>query len=104
MLANAEQERLIEVEWNRDGATVFVASVEVLAFDRSRLLADVTRLVSEHHLNIVASSSHTAPDRVSRMHFDVELADPGHLDSLLSSLKQLDGVFDAYRTLPGRKG
>jgi guanosine-3',5'-bis(diphosphate) 3'-pyrophosphohydrolase len=103
-LATAEQERLIEVEWNRDGATVFVASVEVLAFDRSRLLADVTRLVSEHHLNIVASSSHTAPDRVSRMHFDVELADPGHLDSLLSSLKQLDGVFDAYRTLPGRKG
>ncbi len=103
-LAVAEKERLIEVEWNRDGATVFVASVEVLAFDRSRLLADVTRLVSEHHLNIVASSSHTAPDRVSRMHFDVELADPGHLDSLLSSLKQLDGVFDAYRTLPGRKG
>ncbi|MHB8682096.1 MAG: RelA/SpoT family protein [Acidimicrobiales bacterium] len=104
MLAIAEQERLIEVEWNRDGATVFVASVEVLAFDRSRLLADVTRVVSEHHLNIVASSSHTAPDRVSRMHFDVELADPGHLDSLLSSLKHLDGVFDAYRTLPGKKG
>jgi GTP pyrophosphokinase len=104
MLAAAEQERLIEVEWSRDGSAVFVASVEVLAFDRSRLLADVTRVVSEHHLNIVASSSHTAPDRVSRMHFDVELADPGHLDSLLSSLKQLDGVFDAYRTLPGRKG
>ena len=103
-LAAGEQERLIEVEWNREGATVFVASVEVLAFDRSRLLADVTRVVSEHHLNIVASASHTAPDRVSRMHFDVELADPGHLDSLLSSLKQLDGVFDAYRTLPGRKG
>jgi GTP pyrophosphokinase len=104
MLAAAEQERLIEVEWSREGSAVFVASVEVLAFDRSRLLADVTRVVSEHHLNIVASSSHTAPDRVSRMHFDVELADPGHLDSLLSSLKQLDGVFDAYRTLPGRKG
>ncbi|HZU80660.1 MAG TPA: bifunctional (p)ppGpp synthetase/guanosine-3',5'-bis(diphosphate) 3'-pyrophosphohydrolase [Acidimicrobiales bacterium] len=104
ILAAGEQERLIEVEWNREGATVFVASVEVLAFDRSRLLADVTRVVSEHHLNIVASSSHTAPDRVSRMHFEVELADPGHLDSLLSSLKQLDGVFDAFRSLPGRKG
>ncbi|MHB8595062.1 MAG: RelA/SpoT family protein, partial [Acidimicrobiales bacterium] len=102
-LAAGEQERLIEVEWDREGSTVFVASVEVLAFDRSRLLADVTRVVSEHHLNIVSSASHTAPDRVSRMHFDVELADPGHLDSLLSSLKHLDGVFDAYRTLPGRK-
>ena len=103
-LAAGEQERLIEVEWDREGSTVFVASIEVLAFDRSRLLSDVTRVVSEHHLNIVASSSQTAPDRVSRMRFDVELADPGHLDSLLSSLKHLDGVFDAFRTLPGRKG
>jgi GTP pyrophosphokinase len=103
-LAAGEQERLIEVEWDREGATVFVASIEVLAFDRSRLLSDVTRVVSEHHLNIVASSSQTTPDRVSRMRFDVELADPGHLDSLLNSLKHLDGVFDAFRTLPGRRG
>ncbi len=103
-LAAGEGERLIEVEWDRQGTTVFVASVEVLAFDRSRLLADVTRVVSEHHLNIVSSSSQTAPDRVSRMRFDVELADPGHLDSLLSSLRHLDGVFDVYRMLPGRKG
>ena len=41
---------------------------------------------------------------MSRMRFEFELADPGHLDSLLSSLKHLDGVFDAFRTLPGRKG
>ena len=49
------------MEWDREGTTVFVASIEVLAFDRSRLLSDVTRVVSEHHLNIVASSSQTAP-------------------------------------------
>ncbi len=102
-LATEEGERLIEVEWDRGGTSVVVASVEVMAFDRSRLLADVTRVVSEHHLNIVASSSQTAADRVSRMRFDVELADPGHLDSLVRSLKHLDGVFDAYRLLPRRK-
>ncbi len=86
------------------GSSTVVASVEVLAFDRAQLLADVTRVVSEHHLNIVASASQTGPDRVSRMRFDVELADPGHLESLLRSLKHLDGVFDAYRVLPRRKG
>ena len=67
------------------------------------LLADVTRAVSEHHLNIVSSSSQTTPDRVSRMRFDVELADLAHLESLLGSLKRLDSVFDAYRSLPGRR-
>jgi GTP pyrophosphokinase len=102
-LAIGERERLIEVEWDRGGAAFFLASIEVMAFDRASLLADVTRAVSEHQLNIVSSSSQTTPDRVSRMRFDVELADPSHLESLLSSLKRLDSVFDAYRSLPGRR-
>jgi GTP diphosphokinase / guanosine-3',5'-bis(diphosphate) 3'-diphosphatase len=102
-LAIGERERLIEVEWDRGGTASFLASIEVMAFDRASLLADVTRAVSEHHLNIVSSSSQTTPDRVSRMRFDVELADLAHLESLLGSLKRLDSVFDAYRSLPGRK-
>jgi guanosine-3',5'-bis(diphosphate) 3'-pyrophosphohydrolase len=102
-LAGRHQERLIEVEWDRGGQGVFLATLEVLAFDRSRLLSDVSRVVSEHHLNIVAARTSTAPDRVSRMAFDVELADPAHLQSLIASLKHLDGVFDAYRQLPGKK-
>ena len=102
-LADRSQERLIEVEWDRGNDGVFVATIEVQAFDRSRLLADVSRVVSEHHLNIVAARTATTPDRVSRMAFDVELADPTHLHSLISALKHLDGVFDAYRQLPGKK-
>jgi guanosine-3',5'-bis(diphosphate) 3'-pyrophosphohydrolase len=102
-LADLSKERLIEVEWDRGSDGVFVATIEVQAFDRSRLLADVSRVVSEHHLNIVAARTATTPDRVSRMAFDVELADPTHLHSLISALKHLDGVFDAYRQLPGKK-
>jgi GTP diphosphokinase / guanosine-3',5'-bis(diphosphate) 3'-diphosphatase len=102
-LSQRSQERLIEVEWDRGVEGVFLATVEVLAFDRSRLLTDVSRVVSEHHLNIVASRTATTADRVSRMSFEVELADPTHLQSVLASLKHLDGVFDAYRLLPGKK-
>ena len=102
-LADRSRERLIEVEWDRGNDGVFVATIEVQAFDRARLLADVSRVVSEHHLNIVAARTATTPDRVSRMAFDVELADPTHLHSLISALKHLDGVFDAYRQLPGKK-
>jgi GTP pyrophosphokinase len=102
-LGRRSEERLIEVEWDRGSEGIFLATVEVLAFDRSRLLADVSRVVSEHHLNIVAARTITTPDRVSRMAFDVELADPTHLHSLVGSLKHLDGVFDAYRLLPGKR-
>jgi len=102
-LFQRSQERLIEVEWDRGVEGVFVATLEVLAFDRERLLADVSRMVSEHRLNIVASRTATTADRVSRMSFEVELADPTHLQSVIASLKHLDGVFDAYRLLPGKK-
>ncbi|MGH9044795.1 MAG: RelA/SpoT family protein [Acidimicrobiales bacterium] len=101
-LGRRSDERLIEVEWDRGNDGVFLATVEVMAFDRARLLADVSRVVAEHHLNIVAARTMTTHDRVSRMTFDLELADPAHLASLVSSLRFLDGVFDAYRQLPGK--
>jgi len=103
-LAASAQERVIEVEWDEDRKGVFVAGIEVKALDRTRLLADVARVLSEHQVSILSSSSHTSADRVSRMRFEFELADPAHLDSLLGSLRQLDCVYDAYRLLPGRGG
>ena len=100
-LSSGAANRMIEVEWDRERPSTFVASIEVKALDRARLLADVTRILAEHHVNILASTSHAGNDRVSRMRFEFELADPAHLDSLLASLKRIDGVYDAYRLLPG---
>jgi GTP pyrophosphokinase len=102
VLMTEQGSRLIEVEWDRESKGVYVVSVEVKALDRSRLLTDVTRVLSEHHVNILASSSHTGTDRISRMRFEFELADPAHLDSIVGSLKRVDSVYDAYRILPGK--
>lgn len=102
-LSGEERERLIEVEWDEQrGGGVFVAGVEVKAIDRSQLLADVARVLAEHHVGIVASSSQATADRVARMRFECELADAAHLESVLSSLRHLEGVYDAYRLLPGK--
>ena len=102
-LASRSRERLIEVEWDHRSSGVFVATIEVVAIDRSRLLADVTKVVSEHHLNIVSANTQTDADRISRMRFDVELADPAHLESVLNLIRHLDAVYDVYRILPGKK-
>ncbi len=102
-LASRSRERLIEVEWDHRSSGVFVATIEVVAFDRSRLLTDVSKVVSEHHLNIVGANTQTDVDRISRMRFDVELADTNHLESVMNSIRHLDAVYDAYRILPGKK-
>ena len=83
---------------------MFVATIEVLAFDRSRLLADVTRVVSEHHLNIVRRPHrHRRRTGSAAWPSTSSWPTPTHLQSLISALKHLDGVFDAYRQLPGKK-
>jgi len=100
-LGSTQHQRLIEVEWDRDRPGSFVASIEVEALDRARLLRDVSTALAESHVNIVGCFTHTGPDRVARLRFDFELADPSHLQSLLATVKRIDSVFDAYRVLPG---
>jgi len=100
-LSTTMGERAIEVEWNREQTGSFVATGEVEALDRSRLLRDVTTVLADHHLNIVSSFTHTGTDRVARLRFDFELSDPSHLESLLGTLRRIDSVYDAYRVIPG---
>ncbi len=95
-------ERMIEVEWDANVSGHFRVQIEIMAFDRARLLLDVTKVVAEFHLNVVSSSTSTSGLRIVRMVFDVELADPAHLESLLAAIKRVDGVFDAFRSLPGQ--
>ena len=101
-LQGAQEARLIEVEWDNDNEqSSFVAAIEVKALDRSRLLRDVSNVLSEQHVNIVACSTHTGTDRVSKMRFEFELADPSHLDAVIRTIKTIDSVYDAYRIVPG---
>ncbi|MGI8662765.1 MAG: RelA/SpoT family protein [Acidimicrobiales bacterium] len=103
-LATGKGERLIEVEWDTDISGSFVASIEVKALDRSRLLSDVAKALSDQHVNILACTTNTGGDRISKMRFDFELGDPGHLDSVVSTIKRIESVYDAYRIVPGKGG
>ena len=103
-LRGGQEARLIEVEWNSGSQDTFVVSIEVKALDRSRLLGDVSATLADHHLNILACATQTGTDRISRMRFDFELADPSHLDALISTIRRIDSVYDAYRVLPGKGG
>jgi GTP pyrophosphokinase len=96
-----EPERLIEVSWAEGKPTSFVVAILVEALDRSRLLSDVATVMSDNHVNILAANSSTGRDRITRLRFTFEMADIAHLSSVLASVKKVDGVFDAFRVLPG---
>jgi len=96
-----QDDRLIEVSWNAGKPTSFAVAVQVEALDRRKLLQDLATVLGDQHVNILAVSSSTAKDRVATLRFTFELADIAHLSALLATVKRVDGVFDAYRVLPG---
>ncbi len=101
-LFTQDSARLVEVEWSSESSgAVFIAAVEIVALDRSRLLRDVANALSDEHVNIVACTTHTGVDRVAKMRFEFEFADPSHLQSVLRMIKRIDGVYDANRVMPG---
>ncbi len=92
------KERAVEVSWpRRSAASAFVVWIQVEALDRTRLLRDVTSVVSDTGGNITASSTNVGTDRVAVLKYEVELSDPGQLPRLLTDLRAVDGVFSAFR-------
>ena len=97
-----QRDRLIEVEWDEDFAGgSFVASIEVRAIDRPRLLRDVSSALADQHVNILACNMKAGGDRMATMRFDFELGDPAHLSVVLGTIRGIDGVYESYRVLPG---
>ena len=82
--------------------TLLVVSLEVRAYDRTGLLADVYGAVSDQHINILTSASTTSDDRIARLSFEFEIVDLAHLDWIVRSIRQVDGVYDVYRVVPGQ--
>src|SRR5437763_2892038 len=76
VLSTTQGDRLIEVEWDPTHEGAYFATIAVEALDRSRLLRDIITVLSDAHVNILASTSHTGTDRIAMLRFDFELADP----------------------------
>ncbi len=96
-----EPDRMVEVEWAPSASSMFLVAIQVEALDRARLLSDVTRMLSDQHVNILSASVTTTRDRIALSRFTFEMADPAHLGSVLRAVRGVEGVFDAYRITSG---
>ena len=97
-----DQARMVEVEWAPSASSVFLVNIQVEALDRARLLSDVTRVLSDQHVNILSASVSTSRDRIALSRFTFEMADPKHLGHVLDVVRGVEGVYDAYRVTSGK--
>jgi GTP pyrophosphokinase len=96
-----EPERMIDVEWAPSSKSVFLVQIQIEALDRAGLLSDVTRVLSEHHVNILSANVSTSTDRLALSRFVFEMGDTTHLDRVLNAVRRIDAVYDVYRVAAG---
>ncbi len=90
-------ERIVEVEWAPTTLSSFLVAIQVEALDRNRLLSDITRCLSDQHVNILSAALATSKDRICKAKFTFQTGDPTHLDHVLGAVRQVPSVFDVYR-------
>ncbi|HWC13074.1 MAG TPA: bifunctional (p)ppGpp synthetase/guanosine-3',5'-bis(diphosphate) 3'-pyrophosphohydrolase [Actinomycetota bacterium] len=100
VLSDTDHNRMIDVWWDNRQQGTFVVAIQIEALDRTKLLRDVTTTISDHGIQIVSSATRSGKDGIATLSFTFELADPAHLEHLITSIKGIDSVFDAYRVVP----
>ncbi|WP_047263499.1 RelA/SpoT family protein [Corynebacterium mustelae] len=97
-----EPERMINVSWASEGhGSVFQATLQLEALDRNGLLMELTRVINEQQVSVVAMNSHSSEDHVATVRFTFTVSDTKQLGSLMTQLRNTEGVFDVYRVTSG---
>ncbi len=96
-LVESQSERVVNVRWSPKEGSQFLVAIQVEALDRTGLLSDVTRSISDQHVNILSATVQTTRDRVAFSRFTFEMGDPKHLGAVLRAVRSIDGVYDVYR-------
>jgi len=95
-----DPERFVRVHWEGEHETAFKVELQIDAYDRTRLLEELSRTFAEAGINIVEARC-IVSSPMSKNTFVVEVGDTRVLKATVNRLRSIDGVFDAYRVTPG---
>jgi GTP pyrophosphokinase len=90
---------MIEVEWEHEAQQTYPISIRLEAYDRTGLLSDISQIVAENKVNIVAANVAVTPDRTATVRATLEVASVAQLARVMSKLEQLKDVITVQRDL-----
>ncbi|PKZ42718.1 bifunctional (p)ppGpp synthetase/guanosine-3',5'-bis(diphosphate) 3'-pyrophosphohydrolase [Kytococcus schroeteri] len=90
-------ERMVRVAWDERPRGAFTARLVMEGLDREGLLADVMRVTAELGL-VLSDVAFSSPDgRTAYGRLEFELAEVDYLDHVVSTLKQIRGIYSVTR-------
>jgi GTP pyrophosphokinase len=97
VLSERDIERLIDVEWEIAGQQTYPITVRISALDRPGLLNEITNVVAEHKVNIVAASIGTHVDGTATISATLKVNSLQQLSRVLSRIERLRDVTSVTR-------
>ncbi|MDQ6674298.1 MAG: bifunctional (p)ppGpp synthetase/guanosine-3',5'-bis(diphosphate) 3'-pyrophosphohydrolase [Chloroflexota bacterium] len=97
VLNEDEKDRLVAVDWSESDQHVFPVTVRVEAWDREGLVRDVTAILSDEKMNIIALSAVVHKDQTATVWMTVEVPRLDRLSRLMSRLESIRDVFNVVR-------
>jgi GTP pyrophosphokinase len=92
-------ERIVCVEWSSETARDYYnATIEIIAEDRTGLLADVTAAIAGNHIFIVSNNSRLLRNGNAALNYTIEIANLEQLANLMTKIKKIDKVISVERT------
>ncbi len=99
VLNEREVGRLIEVEWEAAATQTYPIAIRVEAYDRTGLLNDITQVVAENKVNILAASVKVLPDHIAIVTATLQVAAVSQLAKVMSRIEGLKDVISVQRDL-----
>jgi GTP diphosphokinase / guanosine-3',5'-bis(diphosphate) 3'-diphosphatase len=94
-----EVSRLVEVEWDAAPTQTYPIAIRVEAYDRTGLLSEITQVVAEAKVNIVAANVAVSPDHTAIVRATLQVASLSQLARVLARVEQLKDVLSVSRDL-----
>ncbi len=97
VLSERDIERLIDVDWQAADLQTYPITVRIAALDRPGLLSEITNVVAEDKVNIVAASIGTHPDGTAAITATLKVTSLQQLSKVLSRIERVRDVTSVTR-------
>ncbi|HHU48279.1 MAG: RelA/SpoT family protein [Caldicoprobacterales bacterium] len=94
---HVETSRLIEVSWTAENKASYNAEIQIVAYDRQAMLADLTNAIAEIKINVTAINARTAKNKMVVVNLNLEINDTHQLEKVMRFISRLPDVVDVYR-------
>ncbi|WP_026520752.1 RelA/SpoT family protein [Butyrivibrio sp. VCB2001] len=96
-----DRTRLIEAKWqaeSAEGGGKYAATIKIFANNRSGLLADVSRALTEKDIDIISMNTRTSKQGLATMETSFQVSSRDQLREIVDKIRQIDSVIDIERT------